>query len=64
MFSLELCRSIYADRQREIERAMLRRRLLEVLASRQTGVADDGPLSGGRDARPGASGSPVLGPAR
>lgn len=64
MFSLELYRSIYADRQREVERAMLHRRLLEVLAMRRAGTADDGAAIGARDSRPEASGSPVLGPAR
>jgi hypothetical protein len=64
MFSIELCRAIDADRKREVERAMLRRRLLEALAIRPTLPAGGQSMPGGRDARPGTSGSPALGPAR
>jgi hypothetical protein len=64
MFSLELCRAMDADRQRQVERAMLRRRLLDALAIRSTGHAHEGSMSAGRDTRPGTSGSPALGPAR
>jgi hypothetical protein len=64
MFSLELCRAIDADRQRQVERAMLRRRLLDALAIRPTGPAEGDSMSGGRDTRPGTAGSAALGPAR
>jgi hypothetical protein len=64
MFSLELCRAIYADREREVERAMRRRRLLEVLAIRPASRTDEGPSTGGRETRTGPASSSALGPAR
>jgi hypothetical protein len=63
MFDLELSRAIYADRQRQIEQAMRRRRLLD---SGNTGEArpTDAPRPDGRDRRTGTSGNPALGSAR
>jgi hypothetical protein len=64
MFSLELVRAIQADRLLQVERAMVRRRLLEAIAIRPTSHSEEGSTSGGRDPRPGTAGSPVLGPSR
>jgi hypothetical protein len=64
MFSLELVRAIEADRARQVERAMVRRRLMEAIATRPTSHSEEGSMSAGRDPRPGTSGSPVLGPSR
>jgi hypothetical protein len=41
MLSLELSRSIYLDRQRQIERSLRHRRLLELLAARAAEPRDD-----------------------
>jgi len=64
MLSHELSRALCADRQREIERTLVKRRLLEELAIRRTDASGDGPSSADGDARTGASASRVLGPAR
>jgi hypothetical protein len=64
MLSHELCRALDADRQREIERTLVRRRLLEVLAIRPAGTSREDATPADGDARTGASGSRVLGPAR
>ncbi len=64
MFSLELSRAISADRQRQIERALDQRRLLDSLALGTPRQADDGQHPGGRTTQPGSQGAPVLGQAR
>jgi hypothetical protein len=61
MYSLELCRSIHADREREVERVMRRRRLLELLAIRSDDRDESGPGPRSRDPRPGPSGARALG---
>jgi hypothetical protein len=64
MFSLELSRAISADRQRQIERALHQRRLLDSLALGTTQQAEDGQHPGGRATQPGSQCAPVLGQAR
>jgi hypothetical protein len=61
MFDLELSRAIYADRQRQIEQAMRRRRLLDSIAIRETSRTSDTTRPDGREQR---SGNPALGSAR
>ena len=64
MFDLELGRAIYAERQRQIEQALRRRRLLDSIATRETSHTSDGSRPDGRDKRTGTSGNPALGSAR
>ncbi len=61
MFDLELSRAIYAERQRQIEQALRRRRLLDSIAVREPSRTSDGSRPDGRDQRAGTSGSPALG---
>jgi hypothetical protein len=63
MMNLELSRAISADRERQVERVLRRRRLLDALAIRPTTRSDDGTWPGDRDPRAGRSGNPALGSA-
>ena len=63
MFDLELSRAIYAERQRQIEQALRRRRLLDSIAIRETRGTSEGARPDGRDKRAGTSGNPALGSA-
>jgi hypothetical protein len=64
MYSLELSRAIAADRQRELEKALHHRRLLEILAVRAMDQAEDGQHPGGRTAQAGKPYAPALEQAR
>ena len=61
MLSLELCRSIHADRQRQVERALRQRRLLDLLAFWATDRDDPASDPRGRDPRRGWPGTRALG---
>jgi hypothetical protein len=61
MFDLELSRAIYAERQRQIEQALRRRRLLDSVAIDETSRTSDVSRPDGRDRRTDTSGSPALG---
>lgn len=63
MYSLELTRAIAADRQREVEKALRHRRLLEILAVRAIEQGDAQSRSD-QTAQSGSPCAPALGPAR
>jgi hypothetical protein len=63
MINLELCRALSADRERQVERVLRRRRLLDAMSIRPTTRSDDGTWPGDRDPRTGTSGNPALGSA-
>jgi hypothetical protein len=63
MMNLELCRAISADRERQVERVLRRRRLLDSIAIRSSTRTEDGTWPGDRDPRAGTSGNPALGSA-
>jgi hypothetical protein len=64
MYSLELSRAIAADRERQVERELRHRRLLELFATPTTDCADEGSRPGGLGQRSGPETSPALRPAR
>jgi hypothetical protein len=66
MINLELCRALSADRERQVERVLHRRRLLDAIAIRPSARPDDASWPGDRDRdqRAGTSGTPALGSAR
>ena len=64
MFNFDLYRIIEAERQREVERAIRHRRLVELLAIRPTLETDDEATPGSRDPRTDAPGARAFGPAR
>ena len=64
MYSLELSRAIAADRERQVERELRHRRLLELSATATTDCADEGSRPGGLAQRNSPETSPALRPAR
>ena len=64
MYSLELTRAIAADRERQVERDLLHRRLVELFAEATTGCSDEGSRPGDLASRSGAEKTPALRPAR
>jgi hypothetical protein len=63
MMNLELCRALSADRERQVERVLRRRRLLDSIAVRDTSRTSDTSRPDSRDPRTGTSGNPALGSA-
>jgi hypothetical protein len=64
MYSLELTRVLAADRERQVERDLHHRRLLELFAPAPTDCADEGSRPGGLAPRSGTETTPALRPAR
>ena len=64
MYSLELTRAIAADRERQVERDLRHRRLVELFAAATTDCAGEGSRPGGLAPHSGAEKAPALRPAR
>jgi hypothetical protein len=64
MYSLELTRALAADRERQVERALRHRRLVDLFVAPTTDCQDEGSRPGGLAPRSGAEKAPALRPAR
>ena len=64
MYSLELTRALAANRERQVERDLRHRQLVELFAAVTTDCQDEGARPGGLAPHSGAEKAPALRPAR